>query len=80
MPCYKRKLIRPSIDIVNLANLKIMFCWRNQIYHKCNKFNASNIDDFQWLQLLHMYMQLNLKDNFQSTVQLSYILSSLKSC
>ena len=72
--------MRPNIGIVNLANLKIMFRWRNQIYRKCNKFNASNIDDFQWLQLLHMYMQLNLKDNFQSTVQLSYILSDLKSC
>ena len=44
--------MRPNIGIINLANLKIMFCWRNQIYRKCNNFNASNIDDFQWLQLL----------------------------
>ena len=70
-----------SVSLIGQLNEKqltdfLIWCLAKTIIRKMEK----NIDDFQWLQLLHMYMQLNLKDNFQSTVQLSYILSSLKSC
>ena len=47
MPCYKYNLMRPSIGTINLANLKIMFSWRNRIYCKCKNFNANNIHNFQ---------------------------------
>ena len=70
-----------SLSLIGQLNEKqltdfLILCLAKKIIRKMEK----NVDDFQWLQLLHMYMQLNLKDNFQSTVQLSYILSSLKSC
>ena len=70
-----------SLSLIGQLNEKqltdfLILCLAKKIIRKMEKY----IDDFQWLQLLHMYMQLNLKDNFQSTVQLSYILSSLKSC
>ena len=42
--------MRPSKGIANLVNLKIMFIGKNQIYCKCKKFNANNIQDFR-LQL-----------------------------
>ena len=35
--CCKYKLTRACIGIINLANLKVMFIWRNQIYQ-----NAKN--------------------------------------